>query len=113
MFRNHISKQITTKIGNLFHGLYSKPHSRISLVGICILFTFVIQIISGVMIAFSFNCDPMNIPMSRNEEDMEDLYTDDFFWLHERGVDYSYILIYAHMFRKLQIASFTKKQEGA
>lgn len=113
MVRNHLTKQLTVKTGNLFHGLYSKPHSRISLIGICILFTFLIQIISGVMIAFSLNCDPMNIPMSRNEEDMEDLYTDDFFWLHERGVDYSFILIYAHMFRKLQIASFTKKQEGA
>lgn len=68
---------------------------------------------SGIMISFSLNCDPMNIPMSRNEEDMEDLYTDDFFWMHERGVDYSYILIYSHMFRKFQLGSFNKKQEGA
>ena len=65
------------------------------------------------MISFSLNCDPMNIPLSRNEEDIEDMFTDDFFWIHERGVDYSFIFIYAHMYRKLFIGSFTKKQEGA
>jgi len=50
-----------------------------SLIGIFIIFVFVIQLLSGIMLSFSLNCDPMNIPMSRNEEDMEDLYTDDFF----------------------------------
>lgn len=56
-----------------------RPHVITSLLGITILFTFVIQIISGVMISFSLNCDPMNIPLSRNEEDIEDMFTDDFF----------------------------------
>ena len=27
----------------------------------------------------------------RNEEDLEDLYIDDFFWMHERGVDLIFI----------------------
>lgn len=84
-----------------------------SLIGIFIIFVFVIQLLSGIMLSFSLNCDPMNIPMSRNEEDMEDLYTDDFFWLHERGVDYSFIFIYFHIFRKLHIGGYTTKQEGA
>lgn len=65
------------------------------------------------MIAFSLNCDPMNIPISRNEEDMEDLYTDDFFWLHERGVDYVFIFIFFHMFRKFYVNSHQTSQEGA
>ena len=79
MLLNHITKLLTLRVSNLFHTLTSKPHSRVSLVGICVLFIFIFQIISGIMISFSLNCDPMNIPMSRNEEDMEDLYTDDFF----------------------------------
>ena len=88
-------------------------HTSLSLMGLSILFIFLSQLLSGIMISFSLNCDPMNIPMSRNEEDMEDLYTDDFFWLHERGVDYSFIFIYIHMFRKFQIWGFSTKQEGA
>lgn len=65
------------------------------------------------MVAFSLNCDPMNIPMSRNEEDQEDLYTDDFFWLHERGVDLAFIFIIFHMMNKFKIWSLSTKQEGA
>jgi len=76
---NHKIKLVGVHNINSFHLLSVKPHSRISLLGICILFTFLLQIMSGIMISFSLNCDPMNIPMSRNEEDMEDLYTDDFF----------------------------------
>ena len=72
-----------------------------------------IQLVSGVMIALSLVSDPLTIPMSRNEEDMEDMYTDDFFWSHERGVDLIFILIYFHIFRKLQIGTFNSKQEGA
>ena len=56
-----------------------KNHRNLSIIGLILLIVFLIQVISGVMIGLSLNCDPMNIPMSRNEEDMEDLYTDDFF----------------------------------
>jgi len=100
-------------IVGIFLKLGVKQHSRVSLIGLNILFTFVLQILSGIMISFSLNCDPMNIPQSRNEEDSEDLYTDDFFWVHERGVDFSFIFIYAHVFRKFQIGSFNRQQEGA
>ena len=96
-----------------FYTLRSSHHSVLSLLGIFVLFVFIIQILSGTMLSFSLNCDPMNIPMSRNEEDMEDLYADDFFWLHERGVDYSFIFIYFHIFRKIYISGHTNKQEGA
>jgi hypothetical protein len=39
------------------------------------------------MLSFSLVLEPMIVPMVREEEDVEDLYIDDFFWLHERGVD--------------------------
>ncbi len=45
-------------------------------------FTFLIianQLISGTMLAFSLVPEPMLIPVVRDEEDIEDLYTDDFF----------------------------------
>ena len=35
----------------------------------------------------------MIVPIVRNEEDLEDLYIDDFFWMHERGVDLIFIFL--------------------
>jgi quinol-cytochrome oxidoreductase complex cytochrome b subunit len=101
---NTIQTIYTTKV---------KQHKTLSVIGIVLLFIFAIQVLSGVMLCFSLNCDPMNIPMSRSEEDIGDLYTDDFFWLHERGVDYIFIFIFVHMFRKFYLSSYTKSQEGA
>jgi hypothetical protein len=37
------------------------------------------QLISGTMLALSYVPEHSIIPMVRNEEDIEDLYTDDFF----------------------------------
>ena len=45
-------------------------------------FTFLVvanQIVSGTMLAFSLVPEPMIVPIVRDEEDTEDLYTDDFF----------------------------------
>jgi hypothetical protein len=45
-------------------------------------FTFLViasQLISGTMLAFSLIPEPMFVPMVRDEEDIEDLYADDFF----------------------------------
>ena len=53
------------------------------------------------MLSFSLITEPMIVPIVRDEEDIEDLYTDDFFWLHERGVDLLFIYSYFHLFRKL------------
>jgi len=39
----------------------------------------VFQLISGVMLSFSLVPEPMIVPMVRDEEDIEDMYTDDFF----------------------------------
>ena len=87
------------------------PHRSISLVGIFLFLTIVLQIFSGVMISFSFICEPMLVPLSREEEDMYDMYTDDFFWLHERGVDLIFTFMYIHLFRKLYLRSYSYEQE--
>lgn len=71
------------------------------------------QIFSGIALSFSLVPEPMYIPLSREEEDAENLYTDDFFWLHERGVDYVVVFLFLHMFRKLFVGSFTEEQELA
>lgn len=90
-----------------------RQHRTVSILGIVLMFIFVLQLVSGTMLSFSLNCDPMNVPISRSEEDMDDLYADDFFWLHERGVDFIFIFIFAHMLRKFYLSSFTRAQEGA
>lgn len=41
--------------------------------------TIVVQLVSGTMLAFSLVPEPMLIPTVRDEEDIEDLYIDDFF----------------------------------
>ena len=43
----------------------------------------------------------MLVPIVRDEEDLEDLYTDDFFWVHERGVDLLFLFSWFHLWRKL------------
>ena len=55
------------------------PHRTISVFGIFLFLSIVMQIITGVMVSFSFVCEPMLVPIVREEEDMYDLYTDDFF----------------------------------
>ena len=55
----------------------------------------------------------MLIPIVRDEEDLEDLYTDDFYWVHERGVDMIFIFSYMHLFRKLYICAYDLDQEVA
>jgi len=43
------------------------------------------------MLPFSLIAESMIVLIFRDEKDIEDLYTDDFFWLHERGVDLLFI----------------------
>lgn len=65
------------------------------------------------MLSFSLIPEPMIVPMVREEEDIEDLYIDDFFWLHERGVDLLFIFLYMHLFRKLYLNIFEYENESA
>lgn len=98
---------------NYFALLTVAFHDIYSLFGF---FTFLVvgsQIITGIMLAFSLIPEPMLVPMIREEEDIEDLYIDDFFWLHERGVDLIFIFSYFHLFRKLYLNVFEYENEAA
>lgn len=101
-----------TQISFIFN-LSTKIGRPVSMFGLYIIILFFIQCLSGIMLSFSLLGEPMLVPMSRSEEDMDDLYTDDFFWMHERGVDFIFIAIYLHFLRKLFLNSYTMEQETA
>lgn len=88
-------------------------HDIHSLFGFFILLVVFSQLISGTMLSFSLVPEAMMVPIVRDEEDIEDLYTDDFFWIHERGVDLLFIFSWIHLFRKLYINSFEYEHEIA
>ena len=54
-------------------------HEVNSLFGFFILLIVFSQLVSGIMVSFSLIPEPMLIPIVRDEEDLEDQYTDDFF----------------------------------
>ena len=98
---------------NYFSTLDVAFHNTQSLFGF---FTFLIignQLLSGIMLSFSLIPESMIIPLVRDEEDLEDLYIDDFFWLHERGVDLVFIFVFMHLFRKLYLHVIDSEQEYA
>lgn len=110
------SVYFNTSIKNLlvyFSILTVSFHDVNSLFGFFIFLVIINQLISGTMLSFSLVIEPMLIPMVREEEDVEDLYTDDFFWLHERGVDLLFIFSYFHLFRKLYLNNIDYDQEAA
>lgn len=96
-----------------FKNLKVSFHEIFSLFGFFTFMTIAIQLISGTMLAFSLVPEPMLIPTVRDEEDIEDLYIDDFFWLHERGVDLIFIFSYIHLFRKLYLNIFEFETESS
>ena len=71
-----------------------------SVLGVLLLFFIVTQCITGTMLAFSLMTDSSSTAVSRSTEDMDTLYIDDFFWMHERGVDFIFITLIFHLFRK-------------
>jgi len=54
-------------------------HDVHSLFGFFILLVVMSQLVSGTMLSFSLVPESMMVPIVRDEEDLEDLYTDDFF----------------------------------
>ena len=87
-------------------------HEVCSIFGFVVMLTMTCQLISGIMLSFSLVPEPMLIPIVRDEEDIEDMYTDDFFWLHERGVDLLFIFMYSHLFRKLYVHAYDYEHEA-
>ena len=66
-------------IVSYFKNLKVSFHEIFSLFGFFTFMTIAIQLISGTMLAFSLVPEPMLVPTVRDEEDIEDLYIDDFF----------------------------------
>lgn len=64
------------------------------------------QLYSGIISALYTVNDSLLLVISRDEADMEELYSDDIFNLHERGVDLTFIFIYIHLFRKFYLKSY-------
>jgi len=96
-----------------FQILSVRYHFVSSIFGFFVFLTIISQLISGTMLSFSLIPESMIIPIVRDEEDLENLYIDDFFWLHERGVDLIFIFIYFHLLRKLYLNVFYFEQEFA
>ncbi len=88
--KNYFSVNINSLL-KYFTVLTVSFHDTNSLFGFFILLVVFSQLVSGTMVSFSLIPEPMLVPIVRDEEDIEDLYTDDFFWLHERGVDLLFI----------------------
>ena len=62
-----------------FQILSVKYHFGSAILGFFVLLIITSQLLSGVILAFSLLPESMLIPIIRDEEDLEDLYTDDFF----------------------------------
>ncbi len=102
-------------IGNLlkyFATLSVSFHDINSLFGFFTFLTIFANLLSGTMLSFSLIPEPMIVPIVRNEEYLEDLYTDDFFWMHERGVDLIFVFSWLHLFRKLYLNVFEYEHEA-
>ena len=52
-------------------------HEAIALIGFTIFLLMYLQIVSGVMLSISLVTESMYIPLGREEEDAENMYTDD------------------------------------
>ena len=112
MFNSHTVSKLND-VASWGINLSTRVSRPISMLGLYLILVFTIQCVTGIMLSFSLLGEPMLIPHSRSEEDMEDLYTDDFFWAHERGVDFIFLLLYFHLLRKLYLNSFSIEQESA
>lgn len=118
MFESRIDrKSLTLNYSKLlylykyFINLKVAYHVLGALWGFIVFITIASQCISGTMLAFSLTNDCMLVAYSREEEDGENNYTDDFFWLHERGVDLVIISSFFHLLRKMYLGINDLEQE--
>jgi len=81
--------------------------------GFMVFATIITQLISGTALSFSLVPEGNLIPISRDEEDLENMFIDDMFWLHERGVDFIFIFSYFHLFRKMYLVVFDYENESS
>lgn len=86
------------------------PHKAFSILGVALMFIILHQMYTGIVTAFYTVNDSLLLVISRDELDMEELYSDDIFHLHERGVDFTFILLYIHFLRKFFLKSYFSLQ---
>lgn len=84
-----------------------------AILGFIIFIVIFNQIISGFMLCLSYIPETMIVSVSREEEDSENMYIEDFFWLHERGVDFIVLSMTFHLYRKLYLRQNNIEQENA
>ena len=106
-------RQLHVYLIKYFTRLTVSFHELPALIGFFLLLTIVNQVLSGIALSVSLIPESMYIPLAREEEDSENLYTDDFFWMHERGVDLIVIFLFAHLFRKFYTGANNFEQEFA
>jgi len=76
--RNYFNTSILNLV-KYFASLTVSFHDVHSLFGFFIILVVFSQLVSGTMLSFSLVPEAMMVPLVRDEEDIEDLYTDDFF----------------------------------
>eukprot|EP01017_Pseudomicrothorax_dubius_P050136 TRINITY_DN943_c0_g1_i6.p1 TRINITY_DN943_c0_g1~~TRINITY_DN943_c0_g1_i6.p1 ORF type:complete len:104 (+),score=1.53 TRINITY_DN943_c0_g1_i6:66-377(+) len=78
-FQQSYMRLSLSAIFTYFASLTVAFHDINALYGFMIFLVIASQLVSGTMLSFSLVTEPMIIPIVRDEEDLEDLYTDDFF----------------------------------
>ena len=76
------------------------------IIGVSILITMFLQVFSGFILVISLTNNSIEVVFSRNVEDIVGLYIDDFFWLHDRGVDYLFLLVNIHLLKKFKDGNY-------
>jgi len=72
-------RQLHVYLIKYFTRLTVSFHELPALIGFFLLLTIVNQVLSGIALSVSLIPESMYIPLAREEEDSENLYTDDFF----------------------------------
>lgn len=86
------------------------PHRTLSVLGVFLMLIILHQMYTGVITALYTVNDCLLLVISRDEADMEELYSDDIFYLHERGVDLTFIFLYLHFLRKFFLKAYFSLQ---
>jgi hypothetical protein len=76
--RNALVLKLVNVTKYMIH-LSVKFHNSFSISGFFLFLVLFSQLYSGTMLAFSLIPECMLVPVSRDEEDMDDLYMDEFF----------------------------------
>lgn len=82
------------------------PITSISIFGVTLILVITNQLYSGIICALYTLNDALLLVTARDEVDMEELYSDDIFHIHERGVDLTFIFLYCHFMRKFFLKSY-------